>query len=158
MTLSCLTLWAPWADAIIRGGKRIENRGYPPPASLVGEWLALHTGKTYEDLSGSDWPFPGSWTPPADSDCSRGVVAVARVAGVITPLGFIDASTGVVLDCRTTLDMAWWARGSYGWILYEVRAITPVPCNGHQRLWTLPDDVERAVRVQTDLALGRNGD
>ncbi len=42
----------------------------------------------------------------------------------------------------------WWA-GPVGWVLVDVYALVePVPCRGFQGFWTLPPDVEAAVRAQ----------
>lgn len=41
-----LTLWPEWVYAIVHLGKRIENRGWPPPESLIGQPFALHAGKS----------------------------------------------------------------------------------------------------------------
>ena len=40
-----LTIHQPWASAIVLGPKRVENRTWRPPATLVGQRLAVHAGK-----------------------------------------------------------------------------------------------------------------
>ena len=51
--LSCITLWRPWCWSIYAlpepGAKRIENRPNPPPATLIGQLVALHSGKVYDE-------------------------------------------------------------------------------------------------------------
>lgn len=37
-----LTLWRPWAWAIIHGPKRVENRTWKPPASFIGKRIGIH--------------------------------------------------------------------------------------------------------------------
>lgn len=43
--MKALTLLNPWAQAIAYWGKDVENRTWAPPASLVGERIAIHAGK-----------------------------------------------------------------------------------------------------------------
>lgn len=47
MPLKAITLHRPWPYAILRLGKRIENRGWECPLPH-GAWLAIHAGKTYD--------------------------------------------------------------------------------------------------------------
>mgnify|MGYP003560963222 CR=1 FL=1 len=42
--MKALTLHAPWAHAVAWLGKPLENRGWPPPLSIVGERIAIHAG------------------------------------------------------------------------------------------------------------------
>lgn len=156
--MRALTLWRPWPDAIIHSSKRIENRDYRPPASLMGEVFALHAGKRYDDPSeGLRWPLPDDWKPPREHECPLGVVAVARLVGVVLPLEMIEVwvppgASGHVRVTDKPLDMRWWSKGAFGWILSEVRALTPVPCNGMQGVWTLKPDIEAQVRAQLEAA------
>jgi hypothetical protein len=39
-----------------------------------------------------------------------------------------------------------WFQGPWGWLLDDVVPICPVQCPGQRQLFTLPDDVEQAVR------------
>ena len=49
-----LTLWRPWDVAMRDLGKPIENRDWPPPESVQGQLIALHSGKTWDDDGASD--------------------------------------------------------------------------------------------------------
>jgi len=75
---------------------------------------------------------------------------VAQLAGVPVPgglaLGAVVA-VGHLIDVVTDSDDPWFF-GRYGWLLDNVRPICPVLCNGQQRLFELPQDVEEAVRHQ----------
>ncbi len=42
--LRALTLRAPWGTHIALSGKRIENRTWHPPRSIVGQRIAIHQG------------------------------------------------------------------------------------------------------------------
>lgn len=42
--MKALTIWQPWATLIAEGLKPYEFRGWPAPASLVGQRIAIHAG------------------------------------------------------------------------------------------------------------------
>lgn len=43
--MKAITLWPEWVWAICCLQKRVENRGWIPPASMLGETIAIHAGK-----------------------------------------------------------------------------------------------------------------
>lgn len=140
-----LTLWRPWAAAIVHGPKRIENRPWFPSLSFLDRlWVAIHAGRRW-DAAGARF-IAETWTEcPAAIDhdeeeagwpstfAEQGVVGVARVVEVrpLDEVGPIGAE---------------WAFGPWCWMLEDVRALpTPIPCRGAQGLWRLPDAVLAAV-------------
>lgn len=42
--MKALTIWQPWASLIMLGAKPYEFRGRKPPASLIGQRIAIHAG------------------------------------------------------------------------------------------------------------------
>ena len=58
--MRALTLWRPWSDAIVFGPKRIENRTWVPPASMIGRYLAIHAGVRFDDDVGCSLIAMGS--------------------------------------------------------------------------------------------------
>lgn len=138
-----LTLWRPWAAAIVHGPKRVENRPWFPPLSLLdcGLWIAVHAGKrwdpggarfiaeTWQECPAAlDHDDEETGWPPAF--VAQGIVGVARVAGVEGAGGRYGQPTDP------------WAVGPWCWHLADVRVLpTPIPCRGAQGLWTLPPDV-----------------
>ena len=67
-----LTIKDPWAQAIIHGPKRIENRSKRPPEKCIGEWVAIHCGKSVDDYAwGTMTAYRGSKTnnPPPIEEC-----------------------------------------------------------------------------------------
>jgi hypothetical protein len=128
-----LTLIRPWGWAIAHGGKDIENRTWKPPANMMGQWLAIHSGKKYDEAAAS-WIEDLTITPPIPEDAedqSGVIVAVARLAEV-----------------RTESPGNPWFVGPVGWVLRDVQPIDPVPCKGAQGLWPLPPDVLTLVRAR----------
>ena len=72
------------------------------------------------------------------------VVAVATIRGCHLDAACRNATTGRVGFCSP-----WAVRDQFHWQLTKVRTLrTPVSCRGALGLWTLPDDVEAAVRAQ----------
>lgn len=45
--MRALTVWQPWASMIVLGLKPYEFRGWPAPASLHGQRIAIHAGARY---------------------------------------------------------------------------------------------------------------
>lgn len=131
--MKALTLHQPWATAIELAGKRIENRGWRPPAGVVGRRIAIHAGRTFdEDVARQ---VMGRWLERDDlvhrARRQRGVVVcLARVVGVVE-----------------VSDDPWFV-GPYGWVLEDVMRLTkPVKARGRQGLWDLtPDEEELCLR------------
>ena len=148
--MKALTLWRPWNAGIMYCGKPVENRGWRPPHSLVGHDIALHNGKTIDDVTVDELIERYGLT---SEQCPGplGIVGVARLVGYVDDgtesgrrvrYGVDEARANEVVACR------WWC-GPVGWVLDNVRPLaTPVPCRGAQGLWTLPADVEAAVLAQ----------
>lgn len=122
-----LTLRQPWASAVVRLGKDVENRTWTTPYRGL---LAIHAGK------GVDSSAPPRLAEALEQRLPSGcVVAVVELYDIVR-------------DSRSE-----WAReGEYHWLLRNVRElVVPVPCVGRQMLFKLPVDVERAV--SGDIAL-----
>ena len=133
--LRALTVLQPWANAIAYGTKRVENRGWLPPANFIGARIAIHAGKRHDYnarlAEGCSWPEAAAVRYGA-------VLAVATVTG----------SCNVVLGCDGDCS-PWAVRGQDHWHLADVRPLAePVPCRGALGLWRLPGDVEKAVLAQ----------
>jgi hypothetical protein len=134
IALQAITLWRPWTWAIVHAGKDVENRGWPPPKRLVGSYIAIHAGKRWDDDAVFALrEYQGVQVPIGAEEHQVGVVAIARIAGVIPPQGEPGVSR-------------WWASGAFGWKLADVVPIPAVVCNGRQGLWLLPDHVATQVR------------
>lgn len=142
--MHALTVRQPWAEAIARHGKTVENRTRRPPAGLLGQRIAIHVSRSCDgDLDG--WDF---WRDAAQEtiggihchikaphlrpllDWVRGqgddvpnagrVIATARLHGVVgsTRVGF-DNGDRLLRDALTSP----WFTGPVGWVLADVRAL-----------------------------------
>jgi hypothetical protein len=142
--LLALTLWHPWPWAIVHG-KPVENRDWAPPSSLLrpGEWLALHGGK-----------FPAGRALQESAGAYQWIVANGLAAGgnllsaLIAP--YASAIFAVVRYAgAVTAHESPWFVGPVGWTWDRLVVLPePVRCKGHQKLWTVPDDVLVDVRDQ----------
>jgi hypothetical protein len=143
--MRALTLWQPWAWAIAAGHKRIENRPWTPWPSVIGQRIAIHAGRTYDDAGAraiaEDFEIE---VPSRSLVVSSGIVAVATVLGSVRLIDELPPSHA---------DQADWLSGPFGWLLDNVRAIEPVTCRGALGLWMLPADVEAEVRRRAKLAV-----
>lgn len=138
-----LTLHRPWTWAILHAGKRVENRGWPPPARQLplGDLIALHAGKTW-DADGAAWIRDEFDVQPVQERAGT-IVGVARLIGWSGPAG-----TNLQSERRAEVDAALqseWLFGPYGWVLGDVATIEPIPWKGALGLWCLPDDLRAEV-------------
>jgi len=156
--MKAITLHRPWPAAIIYCGKRVENRKWRPPESIIGQDLAIHAGRR-EDEQSRRWinsmverrQVLGRVLTGFGNE---GIVAVVRVQGWLRHPGARsrDEFEEVVRDhgdwVGNIVRSAWWC-GPVGWTLDNVRPLAlPVPCKGAQGLWTVPANVEAAVVEQ----------
>jgi hypothetical protein len=163
--LHALTMTAPWATAIMRWGKRWENRGWTPPLSLMGQRIGIHQGAAPTTRAGTlSAGAPGrAFGDTCDSLVVSGLCPVGYDAAVLQALADSRMLLGtcVLLDfCEVFEDHAvsrfakpgaklerdpWMIPGGFAWHLAdpELRA-EPVPMVGLQKLWRITQD--RAVK------------
>jgi hypothetical protein len=133
MIIQALSVRQPWAHAILRGGKTIENRSWP---TQFHGTIALHAGRSMEpdDVAAffrfiEERGLSGSWLRRDDADnLPRGAV-----------VGLVD-----IVDCVRNSSSPWF-EGPYGFVLENPRAISPIPCRGAQKFFDLPPDVLSAL-------------
>ena len=159
--LLALTLWQPWAWCIAHGTKRVENRNWPPPESLVGQRFAIHAGRRYDTPGAASLAARSAdfgllaGQPPGESDIVRGaLVAIARLVGAVrvarAPSGAFVAKRWLGElgpDLVREVEQSPWTQGVWGWLLDDVVAIPPIPCPGNRKLWTVPPQLAAAARA-----------
>jgi len=169
--MRALTVWNPWASLIVGSPdappqKPVENRDWRPPASLIGECIAIHAGKTFDGDAFHEVfkeETLGPVRPPfrTPGEFPRGaVVGVATLDRVIAlqygrdELSLFDdrfryISPETIATWGLDSDGLRFFFGPVGWVFRDRRHIAePVPCKGAQGIWTLVEDVERAVLAQ----------
>lgn len=138
--MKALTLYASWAHAIAHYSKRVENRTWHPPRSLIGQRFAIHAGAKLDESGLDALDEIDDAVIVAKAVPRSAIVATARL---VRSVEFRDILIPKGADPAVQSD--WWV-GPVGWVLDDVRALRePVPCNGALGLWTLPADVEAAV-------------
>lgn len=158
MSLLALTLRQP-APRAFYYGKRLVNRDWPPPHSLVGKPLALHGGAppTGWRLAEARWDWEAVLATARR--CGRDVPELpleqAYVQGIFA-VGFLEGVVRVGEAGRLPEDQAPWFEGEYGWVLRDLVLLPePVPCPGARKLWFVPDEL--LLRVRQLYLRGRRG-
>jgi len=136
--LRAITLWQPWAWALIFANKDYENR----PRSLgVTGWVAVHVGLHRDD----EYEFDALRSMPNGiRKVSNETIQEQR--GHIIGLARINRW----VDRRDARPSPWLAPllGVAAVITDRIALKTPVKCRGMQGAWRVPEDVERQVREQ----------
>lgn len=130
--MKALTVRQPWAWAIVRAGKDIENRNWH--TNYRGQ-IAIHAAKgmtrteytkVVDDLQHR---YNYKKEIPSYDNMVRG--AIVGVADLV--------------DCVSSSKSKWF-EGDYGFVLKNVRPITPIVCSGALGFWTVPDNVLRKLK------------
>ena len=140
--LYAITLHRPWGWAVSVLDKDVENRNWKCPLPTCS-LLAIHSGKRWNQ-QGADFiekinPSSQALMPlPPKEDHPTGIIAIAQFDGNVEKS-----------------DSQWFC-GTIGWKLSNVLSFSdPIPCNGQQRLWHVPEDLLPEVRRQYRLAKER---
>lgn len=151
--MKVLSLRQPWANAVVFGGKRIENRRWN--TKFRGEFL-IHAAKAmpddyYEDtvqwMAQAGLVFP---TPDRDTIKRGGIIGIARLDGVLRPKSGKLVSEDEAAFSAHHPDAAeilkWWMPEQYGFVLRDVRPLPFLPMRGALSFFDAPADMEAAVR------------
>lgn len=155
--MKALSLSQPWCwavmDPVVR--KHIENRTWQPPIGMIGQTIAIHAAKSWDDkrqyhvyvdagriemktpigfLLWHGFVPPWSRTELYPSSC---IVGVATIDRIVTRPDTLDE------------DQRKWFFGPFGWVLTNVRRLEEtIPASGKQGLWNVPPDLERGIHAQ----------
>lgn len=181
--LPALSLWQPWASFVALGGKIVETRDWgtdyrgpiaihaaKPTRDLPGAAdLWRRAGRDVALLPSARvppaWPL-GAIVAVADL---VDVFQVAREAsgppreeplapapddGVLRQLVWAEDGRGLWIP-EAEFVLGDLSPGRFGWQFANVRALAePIPCRGHQKIWTLPPKVHWEL-VERGLVAGR---
>jgi hypothetical protein len=134
--MKAITVCEPYATLIARGIKRVENRTWPAHASIIGQRIAIHAGKS------KAWLTPDNYGIPTAELTFGAVVATATLADCIC--------IGDATDARL-VKIGWSMKGFFDhehtegpfcWVLSDARPLAkPIPYSGAQGIWNLPDNL-----------------
>lgn len=139
--MKAITLWQPWATAVVLGLKTVETR---TKATLFRGQLAIHAAKNWNHhglaaLELFERLFPGAF-PEREAFPLGAVVAVAELHDVraITPSFVQDLGPRELAFGNYSLPGPG-QRVRWAWSLRDVNALSePLELKGHQWLWELP--------------------
>jgi hypothetical protein len=134
--MRAITLSQPWADLVVYGTKRIENRSLTlqgPARALIGQQVAIHAGRKVEIAVA----LLRGFTLPMQAGVLTGVATVKSVH--VYPWSELPRDQDV------------WANGPLLIELADVRALpTPIPCRGFLGFWPLITEFEARLRAQLE--------
>ena len=125
----CLTIWQPYAWAIVMGAKDIENRN----------WKSNHTGRLYihagrkecDEATVEEVTARVAEHLRIPTTAAREAYRHHRQSGMGAIIGSVR-----MLGCATCYDSDWF-EGDYGFILSDPHPFDePIPCKGLQRIFT----------------------
>lgn len=133
--MRALTLKQPWASAIVRLGKDVENRRWAPAGRHLGTRIAVHAGSSMDRASAL----------PRDGLPSGAIV------GSVELVGYVDSRTRASVnltpeDVDVVLSSAWAEDSPFWWyVRAPLELIEPVPIKGSLGLWTIPQSIENSL-------------
>jgi hypothetical protein len=133
--VKALSVWNPWAWALVEGIKRHENRTWPLPRWIRGQRILIHCGQhkpTGEELAQIDW--------------AAGELGVEVPAWARRPVGGFVGS--LVFDDDVTAEQAGdlFATGPRCWQVQRGSAVmfrAAIPSQGAQGFFNVPAGVAR---------------
>ncbi|MBN8523803.1 MAG: ASCH domain-containing protein [Planctomycetes bacterium] len=143
-----ISVWQPWASLIAAGAKRYETRSWQPPASLIGQRLAICSSRTAEGLH--DTAQDDAFNRLCLRRLGQRQLPMGRVVAVVTVEGCIATTSRAArrIGVRERL-VGDWSPGRYAWRLADVQTLAaPVPVTGSQRFFYLPPRVLARVLAQ----------
>lgn len=153
--MRALTLHRPWPWAIFHAPqerrKRLENREWPPWPSIVGQVIAIHAGKKWDEDGAAmileETGFAAVEANDSDRWHAEGIIGTARVIGWIEGEDPDHLKTVGLVPPGLIQQQLRWHFGPFAWVLDEDKALpAPIPCRGMQGMWTVPAEIEEQIR------------
>lgn len=149
--MKALTVWQPWASLIAIGAKPYEFRGWAPPASIIGQRIAIHAGARpikAAEIRALIIGLRGS--RQVSNPCLRADIALPvleNAAAILAlPLSAVVCTAIVGEPKRGDICAAEFGehagndsdRGgtfNWGWPMLDIEPIANIPARGAQGLW-----------------------
>ena len=148
-----LSIWAPWAFAIVHLGKQIENRSLKFPRHFLGDfWIhaSLWPGGSQRPLNAYQQhelkaEFQSAFERSGHTKESFRLVTLGeldnmrgKIVGRATVTGYVEES-----------DSPWYAPGSLGIVVANPVALTtPIAASGALGWWRVPEEKMAQLREQ----------
>jgi ASCH domain len=133
--MKALSIMQPWADAVLYGAKRVENRTWR--CGYRGE-LLVHAGKRFDDDEALAFVmnrYHESGIALARAALSSAPARRGALLGVVT---MVDCVRGDAVD----VDQEAWAFGPWCFVLANPRGfLRPIPYRGERGLFDVPDAI-----------------
>lgn len=158
-----LTITQPYASLIAIGIKKIETRSWKTNYRGL---LAIHAGAGLKSVGGNTGfyqllcqRFIGEalldhgirWA----TQLPRGaIVAIARLEAIVPAIALVEGMTYWSTPACRPYASNWgndrvlgdYSGSRYAWLLTDVRRLPiPIPVRGKQRLWSVPEEIEREL-------------
>ncbi|WP_062120222.1 ASCH domain-containing protein [Aureimonas sp. AU40] len=146
--MKVISIWQPFASLAVHGFKFYETRGWPAPASLIGQRIGIASTKNLkpeqraavEDEEFADF-YADTKLPPLDElplGCLLGTVVVDGCEQITEEL--VDQVT------REEQLFGWWELGRYAWRLRDRELYAePIPVRGKQGIWTFEEQPTNVI-------------
>jgi hypothetical protein len=146
--MKALTLWRPWPVAIFflqsKYRKDVENRGWKLPKRFVGERIAIHAGNRFDNNAFKEWLYIIEPYPSQVLDLLQKWKALSEIKGIIGTVVFEESIPAG--SCSSP-----WASGPECWpIIDPIPLKKPIPCNGAQRFWDVPLEIEKEIQRELE--------
>ena len=166
MITHCLTLWPEWAYAVAALGKRVENRSWAAPSSMIGQWIGIHAGAYMggrKNSGAAECVLEMAETARQHGhavDClkvlangnvliadngkrdiiARSAVVAVALVGECVPPGERPSTHRRAEGWSGDADLPWGNAEAYRWIFDDVvrLPVTVGPVRGAQGLWKCP--------------------
>lgn len=130
--MRALTVQQPWASAIARGSKTVENRPRNPGIPTGGEWIAIHAGQSDHPMAPRAYQIdPG--LAPLDELPHGAIVALAYL---LPPVDAEEVRADPYAIGPLCIP-----------IVHVAPLASPVAAKGALGLWRVPDEVAAGIRL-----------
>ena len=136
MVLKAITVRQPWADAIIRGWKSVENRSWP---TKVRGTIAVHAAQKAEDKEFFEFVRSKGLQDEVFLDDES---AKELPRGAV--IGLVD-----IVDCVTSSASPWF-EGPFRFVLANPRPLRPIACRGALQIFDLDRLVTEEIERQLE--------
>jgi hypothetical protein len=148
----------PWLWLLLKGFKDVENRDQPPWAKALGQRIALHASRGWDDDAvGFARELVSDQVANLTAAAPRGaIVGTAVLAGAVL-VRPTDDTCDHLQEVRRVGDLSddqvkrvlesKWTFGKWGLVYVDRRELVePVPCRGALGYWQVPEDLVERIR------------